>query len=58
MILRDLKGGWEGTRVPGDGTVFQVEETAHAENLGQEGASHRDAGSRNPTGEQRAGKVS
>lgn len=57
MMLRDLKGGCEGTRVPGEGAMFQSEEIPHAENLRQEGASYRVAGSRTKTGEQRAGSV-
>lgn len=57
-MLRDLKGGCEGTRVPEQGAMFQGEEIPYAENLRQEGASYRVAGSRTKTGEQRAGRVS
>ena len=38
-MLRDLKGGCEGTRVPGQGTMFRGEEVPHAEKLRQERAS-------------------
>ena len=57
-MLRDLKGGCEGTRVPEQGAMFQGEEIPYAENLRQEGASYRVAGSRTKTGEQRAGRES
>lgn len=57
-MLRNLKGGCEGTRVPEQDAMFQGEEIPHAENLRQEGASYRVAGSRSKTREQRAGRVS
>lgn len=52
VVLRDQKGGSEGTEFTGYRTVYQVEGVAPAQNLGQEGALCRDAGSRTLAGEQ------